>query len=628
MHRHALACAAATLLATCTHSDDPAADEAVGVRVHTLYSPTEGDCVSFNWTAPLEPGTLPVSMPEPRIVTFGSLSDRDGNNSRELVLPPDGGTFPFGERVKVDIEILQDPCDSLNVVARGSTGWMVLERGERRYVDLALYPTVLDGSSTELENGDQPSPRFLHSSTTLDDGRILIAGGFTSLTAAECPTGSPSAASCHLAEATSDAWIFDPATGRFHQVQAGGMRVARGGHTATISTTEAQCPRASGCDGLVLVAGGAERALILTLPAPDSMTGAATIDIFPRDAQGAEHAHATYEVFDPFQPREAPENDVDGDGDPGRGLFVGGFGATSTGQPGPLNNERFLHTAAQRPNEGDQIILVGGRGDGAASSWEVFDFRKPGGYGVYVNSSNDLGINRIWAGSVGLETSGEDQVWVFGGAVSNSDVDLAQVWTPVPDSPNGRFVAATVHNANFPGVEEQPALSLLAPEAVSFIQDGERRLGVVMGWYGPRCSPGVEGVEVYPGGNTVEFCNHSNRRNFTVSALTGQTRTFGQESSLHAFGAIVRYRSLVAGIGGAFQKRVEANPFVTGLVGIGPTGDAQSEMRFGSLTRARMLHRASATQEGVVLITGGLTIDTGNGTARLVDAHEAFAFTL
>jgi hypothetical protein len=82
-----------------------------------------------------------------------------------------------------------------------------------------------------LNTGNLNEPRFSHSATLLQDGRVLIAGGYTL-------TGIPA-----LITEASTYDIYDPSTGLF--TSAGPMREPRAFHTATLLN-----------DGRVLIAGG------------------------------------------------------------------------------------------------------------------------------------------------------------------------------------------------------------------------------------------------------------------------------------------------------------------------------------------------------------------------------------
>jgi len=79
--------------------------------------------------------------------------------------------------------------------------------------------------------GAMSEPRASHTATALQDGRVLIAGGFRRVRGGEDESYSASAE------------IYDPRTGRFSLT--GEMSYQRGGHTATLLP-----------NGLVLIAGG------------------------------------------------------------------------------------------------------------------------------------------------------------------------------------------------------------------------------------------------------------------------------------------------------------------------------------------------------------------------------------
>jgi len=83
-----------------------------------------------------------------------------------------------------------------------------------------------------VQIADMTTARTLHTATLLNDGRVLIAGGF------------PTFASSPPAAALSSAELFDPTTNSFSAVAP--MNVARAGHTATLLANNS-----------VLVTGGA-----------------------------------------------------------------------------------------------------------------------------------------------------------------------------------------------------------------------------------------------------------------------------------------------------------------------------------------------------------------------------------
>jgi len=85
---------------------------------------------------------------------------------------------------------------------------------------LATVDALAQSQGTFVVTGSMATERVAHTATTLRDGRILIAGGWT-----------------------DRAEIYDPATGRF--TSTGSMITMRAGHTATLLS-----------DGRVLIAGG------------------------------------------------------------------------------------------------------------------------------------------------------------------------------------------------------------------------------------------------------------------------------------------------------------------------------------------------------------------------------------
>ena len=93
-------------------------------------------------------------------------------------------------------------------------------------------PTPVSSSGLALVVvGEMGTPRAVHTSTRLADGRVLVAGGCTD---SGCNLGSAGGATAE---------IFDPATGRF--IPTGRLHLSRDDHQAVLLP-----------DGRVLIAGG------------------------------------------------------------------------------------------------------------------------------------------------------------------------------------------------------------------------------------------------------------------------------------------------------------------------------------------------------------------------------------
>jgi hypothetical protein len=532
--------------------------------------------------------------------------DRDG---RAEIL---ADSLPINTPFSIELRAFGDPT-LLHVGYIGRVGPIVLKPGERRHIALRMYAT---GASTELVTGDMDG-RFLQTATTLRDGRVLIAGGFTVATREDCAPALGTESRCFGLVASQDAWLFEPATARFHPV-AGGMLAARGGHTAT------RLP-----DGRVLIAGGAANAT-LELKAVGSGTARGFEPRFI--AADADASPTSFEIFDPGLNPEA--DDTDGDGDPARGGFVGGPGAPSS--PGRLDAGRVMHAAAASPTNAGRVILAGGFDAEGRSSWEIFDIAKPGGYGVYFNAGNVLPTPRTLPSAMTTAAA----VWIVGGADGTNicpatddscfnNRNLADVWVPGSD-PNGAVSAATDYTGGrFPAGNvrtEAPQYNLYRP-VLAPLDDGRSMLTV--GWFGPRCVPGSP--EPAFGPSATDFCapNTGAVRNYTVTLAPPEARrtvpspnvgamSFGSSATLDDGSVLI-----VGGISetGWGPVRVAAVHFEATT---DATGSAVRSAERPMPVAGRVLGASAPIAGGGVLTVGGFSARTDLDSLDLVQSAEVW----
>lgn len=471
----------------------------------------------------------------------------------------------------------------------GHAGPFVLGEGERRQVELRMYPvdtsSAVPGASVS---------RFLHTATRLPDGRVLIAGGFTEATAmAACPADVGADAQCFELVATDEALALDPTSGAVEPIRDA-MLAPRAGHTATLLP-----------DGRVLLAGGAARALLTMTPQGTNTTDGYELTLLPRRADGSDGAHDSFALFDAYLDGV---DDNERAGDLGRGRFLGSAGGDTAGT---LNQPRFLHAAAEVPGAPSRVLLVGGLGGPeSAETWEVFDNQRTGGYGVYAGPDARLATARAMPSAVGVG----ERVWIFGGVNATSDDDLAAIWSAEGDDPNGAVTRANAITA-FPsattdGTESHPEYALLQP-LVATVDSGAR--AVVAGWYGARCPP--DGTT--PSFAGTERCAEAGR-SFTVADEDGLTtptnliaRSFGAVATLGCFepGRSERYVVMTGGIMNAAWRAQPAIDILTGTVDAIGAAERLSGVS-ASLTRPRLFHTTSGLPGLGFVTVGGITFST------------------
>lgn len=488
-------------------------DEVGGIDINTCtqLDGEEEECVSFSCSVDALTLDLPPDRMQPEGCRTAAGTEVYGN---EPVLVRRG--LPAGARVRFELVGTPGGGDSTPLYV-GHAGPLVLGEGERRFVELQMYPV---GASIPLPGVN--IARFLHTATRLPDGRVLVAGGFDQVQAlTECPAERtfPEGSACFQLTSSREALAFDPGGAIVEPIRSP-MLAARAGHTATALP-----------DGRVLLTGGAPSALMAMIPQGVAAASGFRFEIFPLAADGTDGAHATYEIFDAFLGGEA--DDPDRDGDLGRGGFLGTAGTTNAGA---MNVARFMHAAAAIPANPDRVLLAGGSGaERSAATYEIFDARKPGGYGFY-RGGGALAFPRALPGAVGFEGT----VWIFGGRLAASNEELAEIWSPIDDDPNGATQPAS-SLGSFPSSsptedQQRPEFSLHRP-AVTTIDNGQRAL--VVGWYGPQCELGMMAPVFAMDGVETEYCNTPSApatRSYTVSVERGLTAP--TQVRPHAFGAM------------------------------------------------------------------------------------------
>jgi hypothetical protein len=296
-------------------------------------------------------------------------------------------------------------------------------------------PTAATPTATPAFSGtgQMAAARNDHSATLLDDGRVLVAGGWDGIdghlastelydpvTGIFHPTGRMSVArTCHTATLLTDgrvlvaggdnltqpdltsAELFDPVSGTFSPT--GRMQASRCGATATLLL-----------DGRVLIAGGSRPGEPLDsaeLYDPETATFTATAvmteprsghtAVLLRDGRvllagtepsgsGAEGPHATAELFDPASATFTATGRMASGRSrhtatllpDGRVLVAGGAAglasaelfdpATATFSPtGEMTERRHLHTATSLPD--GRVLIVGGESRGILAYAELYD---------------------------------------------------------------------------------------------------------------------------------------------------------------------------------------------------------------------------------------------------------------
>jgi hypothetical protein len=257
-------------------------------------------------------------------------------------------------------------------------------------VGIASAELYDSATASFIATGSMTAPRYRHTATSLQNGEVLVTGGFGSSIDCE-DLGEP---------AQSSAELYNPSTGSFKAT--GSMVMARGGHTATLLQ-----------NGKVLIAGGGElgggsKTAELYDPATGVFTATGNM-VLSRSGQtatllangkvliaaGADYTDpkspvitATSELYDPatgtFSPTGRMGTAREGVATllaSGRVLITGGSellsvevydpASGSFSSPGNLERSRASHTATLLPN--GVVLVAGGFDNGGDPTAELFE---------------------------------------------------------------------------------------------------------------------------------------------------------------------------------------------------------------------------------------------------------------
>ena len=350
--------------------------------------------------SPADPGPISATF------QVADMTDLDENGRREAVL----SDVPHGCALHATVEAFEDA----DLRYSGRSDGIVLEsEGQRRFIEMTLTPVdaVSELTATTL---DEPSFGLTATALSEADGRVLIAGGFTTATRLDCDVPYEGSDLCFVLSATSRAYVFDQGSGRVVATQ-NSMNDPRALHSATLLS-----------DGRVMLAGGVTSALLVLRPGT-SAPGWAGYEIVTIEPYGSTLAHDSYEIFDPEAGAETA--DPDRDGDVGRGMF-------ETSPPGRMRNGRFGHAAQALLTPGlpstheRRVLLSGGFGIEAAGTIDVFSADHPDtGTGFLTAGLQTSLADRIAPASVMIG----DYAYVFGGVtmpgtLSTPNTAIAERW--------------------------------------------------------------------------------------------------------------------------------------------------------------------------------------------------------
>ena len=202
----------------------------LGVFVHTPRNPSDANNFPITAGTPLNFTVTALDgsgEPFPGYTGTVNFTSTDGQASLPLNSTLAGGTGTF----------------SATLETTGSQTIMATDTSTASITGISMTIHVLAPASGFTPTGSMQTTREDHTTTLLNDGRVLVAGGMHWAWIPGCPQNLPA---CFNLNALTSAEIYDPATGEF--TSTGSMSFPRVFHTATLLG-----------DGRVLVTGGDDR---------------------------------------------------------------------------------------------------------------------------------------------------------------------------------------------------------------------------------------------------------------------------------------------------------------------------------------------------------------------------------
>ena len=458
---------------------------------------------------------------------------------------------------------------------------------------------IYDPVNKEFDpTGSMSTPRSFHTSTRLEDGRVLVVG---------MPASGYSGPSAEL---------YDPATGSFTPT-TGDLAAARHSHQATRLH-----------DGRVLITGGT----------PNGVTVYDSAEIF--DPATGEFTTLAAAMTDPRAEHTATLLGT------GEVLITGGTGGGNTGElfdptsqtftavPGTMSSERRFHSATLLPD--GTVLLAGGYPEAsltAVASADVYDRASnsfiPAGSMHRARSAHTASLmpdgkvllaggGTMTATSFELLSHIEMYDWSTGSFTEKGDLTIARTEHAATRLPDGTLLITGGSSYGPPLINGTDSAELYLPsQRAKFLEVG--RLGMARTYH--QAVLLEDGSVLVIGGTneTLDDPADDGLATSSVERFDPTTGSFSPAASmneprmLHSATTLLDGRVLV--VGGT------ANLGWSTAVSSTEVYDAQADSfsPSGSLNQARTIHRATLLGDGKVLITGGREGSTLLNTAEVQD---------